>query len=161
MRALSRILPFSPPCLSFFPHPVGLCPWRFWQRLVDLHLVISRPTLRRAESRHRRRRRRHHRRSTTPSLSSSPSTLSSFPPFRFIEWNVRSVVPACPPACHSTRSIAGLMESYLSFALFFPLSVYLSLSFIYQLSRSLCLRLFRAGNESERVTHQIAHDADL
>lgn len=93
----SRILPLSHPLSS---HPFVVLPgsWRSRQRLVDLHLVISRPSLRCAESRRGRRRRR----STTPPP----------PPFRhFLLFSIHRVerslsrpcLPACLPATRHAR----------------------------------------------------------
>jgi len=78
---------FPLPCPPL-PRPLPRsCPWRFRQRhLRCLHLAISRPTLRRAES--------HRHRHRLPHVFASPSS----PPFtllvissslRFIDWNAR------------------------------------------------------------------------
>lgn len=125
---------------SSFSCPIGLCPWRSRQRLVDLHLVISRPTSRRAESR------RH--RSTTPFHHSTlllPFVISSS--FRFIDWNVRSVVPACLPLDTLDSRVNGIILKLRSFFL----SVCISLSF----SLPLAARKRRRRRDAHRIAHRI------
>lgn len=152
-RGSSRILP-----PAFPPYPSSSPPRPFFilsgsaldgldRRLVDLHLVISRPTLRRAEF--------------SSSSLSSLSPVDAFPfalphlpfvissSFRFIEWNVRSLVP-CLPACLPLDTLDSRVNGIILELRSFFLSVFLRLSF------SGPLFLFRSpsgrGGDKERRT---------